>query len=75
LFGQPLISDDGRPMVFDDYGDELFDDEQYDIGTLEYVFQLWEPAVLEGHEYQVGEAPLYLLARSIASNRPATGDS
>jgi hypothetical protein len=73
LFGQPLIGDDGRPMVFDDYGDELFDDEQYDIGALEYVFQLWEPAALEGHEYQVGEAPLYLLASSITAQSPSDG--
>jgi hypothetical protein len=73
LIGQPLIGDDGRPMVFDDYGDELFDDEQYAIGTLEYVFQLWEPAALEGHEYQVGEAPLYLLASSITAQSPSDG--
>jgi mono/diheme cytochrome c family protein len=73
LTGQPLIGDDGRPMAFDDYGDELFDDEQYDPSTLEYVLQLWEPAVLEGHEYQVGEAPLYVLAERIASKASSDG--
>ena len=73
LTGQPLIGDDGRPMVFDDYGDELFDDDQYDPGTLEYAFQLWEPAVLEGHEYQVGETPLTIPAGLVVAKSPSDG--
>lgn len=73
LIGQPQISDDGRPIVYDDFGDELFDDETYDVSTLEYAVQLWEPTVLEGHEYRVGEAPLYLLDPMITSRLPSDG--
>jgi len=73
LIGQPVIGDDGRPMVFDDYGDELFDDEQYDPSALEYAFQLWQPAVLEGHEYQVGETPLTIPAGLVVAKSPSDG--
>ncbi len=73
LIGQPQIGNDGLPIVFDDFGDELFDDETYDVSTLEYAVQLWEPTVLEGHQYRVGEAPLYLLDSMIAGRLPSDG--
>lgn len=73
LIGQPQIGADGLPIVYDDFGDELFDDETYDVSALEFAVQLWEPAVLDGHEYRVGEAPLYLLAPMIARRLPSDG--
>ena len=73
LEGMPLIGDDGRPMVFDDYGDELFEDEEYDPRLLEYAFQLWEPAALDGYGYEVGESPLSVMAGWITSKEPADG--
>ncbi len=73
LIGEPMIGDDGRPVIYDDYGDELFEDEQYSPGVLEYAIQLWEPVALEGHGYQVGEAPLYIPAAWVASKTPSDG--
>ncbi len=73
LEGMPLIADDGSPMVFDDYGDELFEDEEYDPRLLEYAFQLWKPAALEGQGYTVGESPLSVLSNWISEKEPSDG--
>jgi cbb3-type cytochrome oxidase cytochrome c subunit len=73
LSGMPKLGVDGRPMVFDDYGDDLFDDEQYDPRTLEYAFQFWEPAAIQGHAYQVGGMAFSIWGSQITGKSPSDG--
>jgi len=73
LSGMPTLADDGRPMVFDDCGDELFEDEEYLPATLEYPFQLWQPAVLDGRGYQVGQVTVNILGQQIVTRQRARG--
>ena len=73
LAGFPLLGHNGKPLVFDEAGDELTDKDSFFPNRLEYVFQLWQPAALEGHDYQVGVAPVTIPASRIARKYPARG--
>ena len=73
LAGVPMLGRNGKPMVFDEAGDELTDEETFSPDRLEYVFQLWQPAALEGREYQVGVTPVTVPAGRIAGKAPARG--
>jgi cytochrome c2 len=73
LSGMPQLGVDSRPLVFDDYGDPLFEDEPYDPRALEYAFQLWQPAVIDGHGYQVGGPAISVWGDQIDQRRPADG--
>ena len=73
LAGMPAVADNGRPLVFDDFGDELFEDEDYPPGALEYLFQLWQPAALDGRGYQVGRGMLTVLGDQILARQRAKG--
>ncbi len=73
VVGMPTLADDGRPLVFDDCGDELFEDEPYLPPTLEYPFQLWQPAALDGRSYQVGQVTVKILGDQIVARQRARG--
>jgi cytochrome c551/c552 len=73
LAGAPVLDDRGRPAVFDQDGDQLAGDESYDPASVEYAFQLWQPAALEGHAYRVGESPLNIPAQWVVERRPGRG--
>jgi hypothetical protein len=74
LEGLPLISDaDGKPIVNDDIGEPLYEDELYDPRDVEYAFQLYRPAVIDGHVYQTGEGALYVPAENVEKRRPTVG--
>ena len=73
VVGMPTLADNGRPLVFDDAGDELFEEEEYQPQTLEYPFQLWQPAVLDGHGYQVGQVTVNILGEQIVARQRARG--
>jgi hypothetical protein len=73
VVGMPTLGDDGRPLVFDDAGDELFEEEEYQPQTLEYPFQLWQPAVLDGHGYQVGQVTVNILGEQVVARQRARG--
>ncbi len=73
LAGMPALGGDGRPLVFDEEGDELFEDEEYLPATLEYPFQLWQPAALEGRGYQVGRTAVNVRGDQIVDRQRARG--
>ena len=69
----PSISDDGKPAILDEGEFPLEEEEEEDFDTswLTYSFDLWKPAVVDGHVYQVGEVPL-LISKSQIERRQAT---
>jgi len=72
--GMPLVSDaDGLPVAYDDFGDPIEDDDEYDPTSLEFPFELWQPAVLEGNVYEVGVLPLSLLATTVEDRARTDG--
>lgn len=73
LAGMPTVADHGRPLVFDDCGDELFEDEDYPPEALEYLFQLWQPAALDGRGYQVGRGMVTVLGDQLVARQRAQG--
>jgi len=75
LAGMPTLGGDGRPLVFDEEGDDLFEDEKYLPATLEYPFQLWQPAALEGRGYQVGRTAVNVRGEQIVARQRARGGS
>lgn len=75
LVGMPAISDDGKVTVLDDEDFPLADEEEewFDSARLMYAFQLWKPAMLEGHPYYVGDGSLDVAAEHIRSRRQSAG--
>jgi mono/diheme cytochrome c family protein len=61
------------PIVNDDAGDPLFPEDSYDPNSIEYLFDLWKPALVAGNAYQPGELPLPVMATDISKRRPAIG--
>ena len=72
--GMPSVGDaDGLPVAYDSEGDPIEEDGQYDPATLEYPFDLWRPAILEGNIYEVGVLPLNLTADAVENRAPSDG--
>ncbi len=76
--GMLSISDNtGRPVVLDEEGDpiEAESEDQYDPATLQYRFDLWQPAILGGEVHHVGVLPLTIPASMITKKyAPWGGD-
>jgi hypothetical protein len=70
---QAISNEDGLPVVLDDEGDPIEEDEEYDTATLQYVFDLWKPATLEGHGYEVGVLPVTVPASTIVKKYAGWG--
>lgn len=58
LYGMPVLNDLGQPIIYDANGDLVEDGDSLKPRDVEYAFQLWRPAVLDGSVFQVGELPL-----------------
>ncbi len=71
--GMPAVDDSAVPLAYDDFGDPVEDDLDYDRTGLEYPLDLWQPTVLDGSVYEVGNAPLNLLADWLTKKRQASG--
>jgi cbb3-type cytochrome oxidase cytochrome c subunit len=74
--GMLAISDDsGRPVVLDEEGDpiEAESEDQYDPATLQYRFDLWQPAILGGEVHHVGVLPLTIPAAMITKKHAPWG--
>ncbi len=73
--GMPSISDDGQPRILDEeeFPLEEEEEEDFDPSRLQYSFDLWKPAALDGYTYQVGEVPLVISAEQLARRRATVG--
>lgn len=71
--GMPTLDDLGVPMANDDFGDPLEDDEDYDPANLEYPFDLWLPAAIEGNVFEVGVLPLALRSAQVRQQQSTRG--
>lgn len=72
--GMPEISSSsGMQRILDFEGDEIDPEEEYDPSTLLYPFDLWKPALIDGHTYQVGITPIEIEASWIKNRRPTFG--
>jgi mono/diheme cytochrome c family protein len=73
LRGMPALAEDGLPLVFYDFipveDDEELDpaDEDFERDYLDYGFQLWQTAALEGETYGGGLKPSAVDASGIRS--------
>ena len=57
LQGLPTLDGDALPMVLDEDGSPLQDGDRCDPATLQYLFDLWRPAALQGRVHAVGVRP------------------
>ncbi len=73
LQGMPTLSDDGLPLLLDEEGLPLEDDGEYGRDKLEYAFDLWKTASLEGQLFEAGVQPLSIPSHSVTERRPADG--
>lgn len=75
--GMPRLADVGPdrgiPMVNDSLQDPLENDDDYDVSTLEFPFDLWSPALLDGNAFEVGVLPLNPKASEVATQRSSRG--
>jgi cytochrome c2 len=72
--GMPLISnDDAKQEIWDEEGDPIEEDVEYDPDTLLYPFDLWQPALVAGHVYEVGVKPMIVPAATLKNKRPPQG--
>jgi hypothetical protein len=71
--GVPVIDDNGIPLAFDDAGDPLDDGTAYLPAKLELPFELWRPAAIHGHAYQVGVLPLNVLSGQVERRYASDG--
>ncbi|MCA9176030.1 MAG: hypothetical protein KDB14_16200 [Planctomycetales bacterium] len=72
LYGMPRLLDQGPPRILDE-GDPIESDEDYRADRLDYTFELWKPALVDGETYRPGETPKSFEGRHIAQRRPAEG--
>ena len=74
LVGLPKLSDDDAwPMVWDDEGDPVEQGEPYDPESVQYLFDVWDPVLLDGETYRVGGPPLVVPASAIRKKIPSRG--
>ena len=75
--GMPSLSVDGLPLVLDDFEFpiEEEEDETFPLNRLIYPFNLWWPAPIDGHPYQVGTASLNIPASNLTKRRRSVGGS
>ncbi len=73
--GMPALSDDGLPMILDDeeFPIEEEEDESFELDRLIYSFDLWQPALVDGHPYQMGDGTLDVPAENLARRHRAYG--
>jgi cytochrome c2 len=74
--GLPEITGDtGLQRILDEEGDEidLAERSSYDPSTLIYPFELWRPALIDGHTFQTGIVPLEIEASWIRRRQPTLG--
>jgi cytochrome c551/c552 len=72
--GMPEVSSDsGRQKILDFEGDEIDPEEEYDSSSLLHPFDLWSPALIDGHAYQVGITPIEIEANWVTHRRPTFG--
>ena len=71
--GMPTLDMDGLPLVLDEDGLPLDDAEPYDRAGLEYPLDLWQPAAVDGHVYEVGVLPLSVRADVLENVRAPQG--
>jgi hypothetical protein len=65
LEGMPAVDDFAVPLVNDDLGEPVLPNDQYEIGKLEFPFELWRPAAIAGKPFDVGVLPLNVPATAI----------
>jgi cytochrome c2 len=73
IVGMPAIHNDGYPRVYDLEFEELYEEDHYSVRDVMYAFDLWAPATLNGHAYQVGESALMIRGNQIENRRPSEG--
>lgn len=75
LVGMPTLSEDGRPRIFDEeeFPIEEEEDESFELSRLIYTFDLWEPTLLDGHPYQVGDGSVDVMAEHRIQRRRSYG--
>lgn len=74
ISGLPAVGDaDGLPVAYDSEGDPIEEEGAYDPAQLEFPFDLWRPAILDGNIYEVGVLPLNLVAESIDNRTRSDG--
>jgi hypothetical protein len=71
--GMPTVDDTGAALGYDDYGDPVEDDLEYNPTKLEFPFDIWRPAALDGDVYEVGVLPLNLTASEIGQKYQTRG--
>ncbi|MFO0868227.1 MAG: hypothetical protein U0935_04710 [Pirellulales bacterium] len=72
--GMPALNDaDAQPVVYDVEGDPVDNDGEYPASSVSYPFDLWQPALIEGHKYEPGVMQLNLPASKLMQRYPAEG--
>lgn len=73
--GMPSIGEDGFPRVLDEeeFPLEADDEDPYALDQLIFPFDLWEPALVDGHVYQVGGIPLLVHGTQIQQREESRG--
>ncbi|MHB9077877.1 MAG: hypothetical protein ACYC3X_10315 [Pirellulaceae bacterium] len=73
--GMPAVGSDGKAAIFDgeEFPLEEEEDEEFPFEELQYAFDLWLPAALDGWPYQVGEGSLVIASRQIERRRRSYG--
>jgi mono/diheme cytochrome c family protein len=75
LHGLVTIGDDGLPRIMDEEEFPLESDDEYSyrIDKLIYPLDLYKPALIDGHPYQVGGAPLFVPGWQVQRRDEAQG--
>ncbi|MFO7904275.1 MAG: hypothetical protein R6U98_16545 [Pirellulaceae bacterium] len=73
--GMPALSADGLPLVLDDFEFPIEEEpnEAFNLSRLIYPFDLWQPALVDGHPYQVGQMSLGVSAEHLKTRERSFG--